>query len=85
MTWHGSVPFTEAGMNEEKYSLLKELAKDSYYWKSALDFVNGVSGRALSSLTLRQRNWMVEIITSLGERITTADQLLEPYYFDKWS
>jgi len=73
VTWHGGVPFKELGMDEEKYGLLKDLAEHSDYWKSALGFIDGVRGKNPSQLTQRQRNWLSQIIESLGEELTAME------------
>jgi len=66
MTWLGKVPFSEIGMDEDKYTLLKELAEDSEYWRSAYSFIEGVRDRRLFSLTVRQSNWVMTIDAELG-------------------
>jgi len=68
MSWIGSagVPFEDVGMTEEKYKLLEVLAKDDKYWRNAQSFLRQVEGVRISTLTLRQRNWIYDIEASLG-------------------
>lgn len=77
MTWFGEIPFKELGMTDEKFSLLKDLALSSDYYQKALEFIKGVSTRKPSSLSLRQRNWLTEIIASLEDKLNKkeAEQL----------
>ncbi len=68
MTWIGSpeVPFSSIGMTQEKMDLLEELSEEGGYWERACLFVRVATNRHLYSLTLRQRNWLTEIVFSLG-------------------
>lgn len=72
-SWIGSngVPFQDIGMTQRKWDLLKEMAEGGGYWATAYQFVRGVTNRKLPSLSLRQRNWLTEIITSLGEELNS--------------
>ena len=71
MSWIGSprVPFSEIGMTQEKLDLMKELAENNEYWRNASSFIRAVANRKLSSLSLRQRNWIYEIDASLGDEL----------------
>lgn len=67
MGWIGSpeIPFALLGMTQEKLDLLESLSKSGGYWRRSNLFVRAATGRKLSSLSLRQRNWLTEIISSL--------------------
>lgn len=68
MSWLGSddTPFKDIGMTESKMVLLEELAEDSSYWFRSQAFVEAARYRKLYSLSLKQRNWLTEIIVALG-------------------
>ncbi len=65
--WIGSseVPFSELGMTEEKFNLLKNLSGNSGYWMKAHAFVKAITYRKLSSLSDFQRRWLTTIIMDL--------------------
>lgn len=69
MSWIGSdsIPFSEIGMTQSKFILLKELAEGSVYWKNALVFVNTFKDTKLSSMTNPQRCWLTTIILGLDD------------------
>lgn len=79
MSWVGQVPFTELGMTQELMTLLVELSEGGGYWTQAYGFVNNVSGRTLSSLTDRQRDWLDNIVASLNVELNkrTAKEVWE--------
>jgi len=68
-SWVGATPFKEVGMTQDKIELMKELAEDSEYWASALKFFNSVASRKLTSLTVRQRDWLFSIEASLSDEL----------------
>ncbi len=65
MTWIGSTPHSGIGMTEEKYSLLKELAQSSEYWRIVLVTVDSTSCLKLTSLSNSQRARLMLIIIEL--------------------
>lgn len=67
MSWIGSpiIPFEDIGMTQEKWDLLESLSMQGGYWRRAFLFIRGATNRRLSSLSLRQRNWLTEIVYSL--------------------
>jgi len=66
MSWIGDIPFEELGMNQERLDLLEELSEDNDYWKAASSFLQQVKDSKFSSLSDLQRNWVYEIIATLG-------------------
>lgn len=69
MTWHGSDKSQQGKvcLNDEKQTLLAELAEDSEYWSKAQDFFKQVEGFELSSLTDRQEDWYYIISATLDK------------------
>lgn len=69
MGWPSGVPFEEIGMNEDKYTLLKELAKDNSYWESSLSFIEGIRGRNIEGLSDKQSDWLCGISAKLEREL----------------
>lgn len=71
MSWIGSpdIPFADIGMTQEKWDLLKSLSGQGGYWRRAYLFIKANTDRKLSSLTLRQRNWLTEIVIELEQEL----------------
>jgi len=71
MSWIGSpeIPFTDIGMTQQKWDLLKELSGDGDYWFRAYYYLLAVRHRILSSLTSSQRGWITTIILSLDTEV----------------
>lgn len=82
MSWlgkSGKPPPIIVQMDEEKRSLLKELAEDNEYWESALNFVNSTGGKDFHSLTDKQADWLTSIMAELEVRLNrrTARELFK--------
>lgn len=71
MTWLGSTR-TQAGratLSKEQGAMLAKLAEDSEYWKTAHNFMKGIVGHELSSLSVKQLDWYNTIEASLDAEI----------------
>lgn len=68
-TWHGDTPFKDRGMDADKMELLKELIEDNAYWQAANRFMEQVSTRKFSSLTVKQQDWLDDIVAQLADEL----------------
>lgn len=75
MVWHGT-PKTQAGkaiLSDDQWRMLAKLAEDSEYWKTANDFMKGIGGRWLSSLSVKQVEWYYDIDAKLGVEVNKRE------------
>lgn len=71
MSWVGS-PGALSGrvvLSDDEWAMLAKLAGASEYWKTAYDFMRGVKGRELFSLTDKQLGWYYDIEARLAVEV----------------
>jgi len=72
-SWVGCVPFSDKGMTQEQVTLMEELAEDNSYWKTALSFIRSSSSRKWGTLSVKQQDWIMDIIASLGVELNRRE------------
>ena len=72
-SWVTSVPYESHGMTQEKMDMMAVLAEDDDYWKTALQFVRSTSGRKFATLSVKQQDWIENIIASLAVEINKKE------------
>lgn len=63
---------TQAGkaiLSEDQWQMLAKLAEDNGYWKTAHDFMCGIDGHELSSLSVKQLDWYNDIDARLDVEV----------------
>lgn len=71
MVWHGASR-TQGGkalLTDDQWLMLAKLAKDSEYWKTANNFMKGIRGHELTSLSVKQLDWYYTIEARLDVEI----------------
>ncbi len=72
-SWITSIPYESHGMTQIKMDMMTILAEDDDYWKTALQFVKSTSGRKFATLSVKQQDWVENIVASLDVEINRKE------------
>lgn len=75
MVWHGTSK-TQAGkaiLTDDQWLVMVKLAEDSEYWNAAYNFMKGIDGRWLYTLSVKQLDWYHDIDAKLEVEVNRRE------------